>query len=53
MIALFACRLKKIQDKKKIIRKKAEAKLEELKKQGVDIHDCANMLDEGDEDLLF
>ncbi|KAK3912822.1 V-type proton ATPase subunit D 1 [Frankliniella fusca] len=45
-------RLKKIQDKKRIARKKAEAILEDMKAKGVDIHGN-NMLDEGDEDLLF
>lgn len=49
----FPCfRLKKIQDKKRIARKKAEAALELLKSKGVDVHG-SNMLDEGDEDLLF
>lgn len=46
------CRLKKIQDKKRIARKKVEAKLAEMKAKGVDVHG-SNMLDEGDEDLLF
>ncbi|KAK7872238.1 hypothetical protein R5R35_012096 [Gryllus longicercus] len=50
-------RLKKIQDKKRIARKKAEAKDAELKKAaletGMDIPVVNNMLDEGDEDLLF
>lgn len=49
-------RLKKIQDKKRIARQKAEQKAEKLKQmaleQGLDMH-APNMLDEGDEDLLF
>ena len=49
-------RLKKIQDKKRIARQKAEARAEEAKqnalKRGIDVH-APNMLDEGDEDLLF
>ncbi|CAH3979049.1 V-type proton ATPase subunit D [Pieris brassicae] len=47
-------RLKKIQDKKKIIKDKAEAKKKALAAAGVDIRgDIVNLLDEGDEDLLF
>ncbi|XP_034941735.1 V-type proton ATPase subunit D [Chelonus insularis] len=45
-------RLKKIQDKKKAIKEQVEADLEELIAAGHDV-DGANMLDEGDEDLLF
>jgi V-type H+-transporting ATPase subunit D len=49
-------RLKKIQDKKRIARQKAEQKVEKLKQaaleKGLDVH-APNMLDEGDEDLLF
>ena len=49
-------RLKKIQDKKKIARKKAEVKAEAIKQaaleKGIDFY-APNMLDEGDEDLLF
>lgn len=49
-------RLKKIQDKKRIARQKAEQKAEKLKQialeQGQDVH-APSMLDEGDEDLLF
>lgn len=49
-------RLKKIQDKKRIARKKAELKAEKLKQMaieiGIEVH-APNMLDEGDEDLLF
>lgn len=49
-------RLKKIQDKKRIARQKAELAAEKLKQmaieRGVDEHP-PNMLDEGDEDLLF
>jgi hypothetical protein len=48
--------LKKIQDKKRIARQKAEQRAEKLKQialqQGLDMH-APNMLDEGDEDLLF
>lgn len=46
-------RLKKIQDKKKIARAKDEAKKAERKARGEDVRDVANLLDEGDEDLLF
>ncbi|PSN36874.1 V-type proton ATPase subunit D 1 [Blattella germanica] len=49
-------RLKKIQDKKRIARAKAELRAEQLKKEalnrGIDPH-AKNILDEGDEDLLF
>lgn len=47
-------RLKKIQDKKRIARKKAEDLKAELAAQGVDVHATANILDETDDtDLLF
>jgi len=46
-------RLKKIQDKKRIARKKAEAAKAALLEQGIDIRDTSNMLDEGDDDILF
>ncbi|KAJ6646450.1 V-type proton ATPase subunit D 1 [Pseudolycoriella hygida] len=46
-------RLKKIQDKKRIARKKAEAAKAELLAQGIDVRDQSNMLDEGDDDILF
>ncbi|CAH2090506.1 unnamed protein product [Euphydryas editha] len=47
-------RLKKIQDKKKIIKDKAEKKKAELLAASKDVRDnVANLLDEGDEDLLF
>jgi len=46
-------RLKKIQDKKRIARKKAEALKAELLEQGIDVRDQSNMLDEGDDDILF
>lgn len=47
-------RLKKIQDKKRIARKKAEAIKAELLAQGIDTReDVSNLLDEGDEDILF
>jgi len=46
-------RLKKIQDKKRIARKKAEALKAELLAQGIDVRDQSNMLDEGDDDILF
>lgn len=53
---VYCIRLKKIQDKKRIIRAKAEAALEAHKqkalKEGRDV-EYNNMLDEGDEDLLF
>lgn len=47
-------RLKKIQDKKKIARKKAEARKQELLAQGIDTRqEASNILDEGDDDILF
>lgn len=46
-------RLKKIQDKKRIARKKAEALKAELLQQGIDVRQQANILDEGDDDVLF
>lgn len=47
-------RLKKIQDKKKIARAKADAITKErLAKQGNQLDDYGNMLDDGDDDLLF
>lgn len=48
-------RLKKVQDKKRIARIKAAALKAELLARGEPIEDDApaNMLDEGDEDLLF
>lgn len=47
------CRLKKIQDKKRIARKKAEAIKAENVKAGQVIEQAANILDEEDSDLLF
>lgn len=44
-------RLKKIQDKKKIARKKKEALALEAKERG--LLEPESLLDEGDEDLLF
>lgn len=50
----FFYRLKKIQDKKKIARAKSEALKADRKAAGLDDDEAAsNMLDEGDEDLLF
>lgn len=46
-------RLKKIQDKKRITRKKAELRKQQLLAEGIDVRDTANMLDEGDDDILF
>lgn len=46
-------RLKKIQDKKRIIKQKAEAKKAQLIASGQEVNSGANMLDEGDDDLLF
>lgn len=47
-------RLKKIQDKKRISRKKAEKLKEELLAQGIDTRQAySNMLDEEDADILF
>lgn len=45
-------RLKKIQDKKRIARAKADA-IKALRIQEGKDSDAANLLDEGDEDLLF
>uniref|UniRef100_A0A1B0CX37 Uncharacterized protein n=1 Tax=Lutzomyia longipalpis TaxID=7200 RepID=A0A1B0CX37_LUTLO len=42
-----------IQDKKKIARAKAEAAKAELLAKGIDVRDHANLLDEGDDDILF
>ncbi|ALC41542.1 Vha36-3 [Drosophila busckii] len=46
-------RLKKIQDKKREARQKADAKKAELLQQGIDVRQQANILDEGDDDVLF
>ncbi|XP_055845524.1 V-type proton ATPase subunit D 1 [Episyrphus balteatus] len=46
-------RLKKIQDKKRISRKKADERKAALLEAGVDVHHQANILDEGDDDVLF
>jgi len=47
-------RLKKIQDKKRILRKKAEIEKAALKAKGVEVDGAANLLDdEHDEDVLF
>lgn len=46
-------RLKKIQDKKRIARAKAEAKKAEALAKGLIANEAANMLDTGDDDLLF
>ncbi|KAK0085662.1 hypothetical protein PV325_004696 [Microctonus aethiopoides] len=46
-------RLKKIQDKKKIIKAKAEARRLEMIAAGKYLESSADMLDEGDDDLLF
>jgi V-type H+-transporting ATPase subunit D len=43
-----------LQDKKRIARKKAEAKKAELLAQGIDTRESvSNILDEGDDDILF
>ncbi|KAI8120628.1 V-type proton ATPase subunit D 1 [Lucilia cuprina] len=46
-------RLKKIQDKKREARQKSEAKKADLLKQGIDVREVSNILDEGDDDVLF
>ncbi|KAL0829298.1 hypothetical protein ABMA28_004101 [Loxostege sticticalis] len=46
-------RLKKIQDKKKIIKQKAEAKQAALKAAGLDQYDATNLLDDTENDILF
>lgn len=46
-------RLKKIQDKKRIARVKSDAAKALLVEEGKIQEEAANMLDEGDEDLLF
>lgn len=50
----FLCRLKKIQEKKKKLRKEAEELKERLKAEGVVVEEADNILeDDRDEDLLF
>jgi len=46
-------RLKKIQDKKRIARKKEDARKAKLLADGVDVRDVSNILEEEDNDLLF
>lgn len=46
-------RLKKIQDKKRISRKKADERKAALLEAGVDVRNQVNILDEGDDDVLF
>lgn len=46
-------RLKKIQDKKRIARKKKEAAIADLLTQGVDTRAVSNMLEEEEDDVLF
>ncbi|XP_002050424.2 V-type proton ATPase subunit D 1 [Drosophila virilis] len=46
-------RLKKIQDKKREARAKADAKKADLLQRGIDVREQANILDEGDDDVLF
>lgn len=47
-------RLKKIQDKKRISRKKAEERKAKMLAEGVDFNAQGNILDqEGDDDILF
>lgn len=41
------------QDKKRIARKKEEARKAALLEQGIDVRESANILDEEDNDLLF
>lgn len=41
------------QDKKRIARKKEEARKEALKLEGIDVRQVANILEEEDNDLLF
>jgi len=50
---LYFFRLKKIQDKKRIARKKAEKAKAELAAAGAYMEQPANLLDEEDKDLLF
>lgn len=45
--------MKKIQDKKRIIRKKKEAEKAEKAKSGAVLEQSANLLEEEDADLLF
>lgn len=45
----FSC----IQDKKRIARKKEEARKAALLEQGIDVRESANILEEEDNDLLF
>lgn len=47
-------RLKKIQDKKRILKKKEEARKAALLEKGIDVRNQVNLLDDdGDEDILF
>lgn len=46
-------RLKKIQDKKRIIKQKAEARKQMLLQQGIDVRDNPNLLAQEDDDILF
>lgn len=47
-------RLKKIQDKKRVIKQKAEARRAELIASGIDVQNVSSVLDEeGDDDVLF
>lgn len=46
-------RLKKIQDKKREARAKADQHKADLLKEGIDCNAVANILDEGDDDVLF
>ncbi|KAI9589902.1 hypothetical protein GQX74_008070 [Glossina fuscipes] len=46
-------RLKKIQDKKRQARAKADEHKAELLKKGIDVRETVNILDEGDDDVLF
>lgn len=41
------------QDKKRIARKKEEARKAALMEEGIDVRNVTNMLDEEDNDLLF
>lgn len=49
----FWLKLVHFQDKKRIARKKEEARKAALMEEGIDVRNVTNMLDEEDNDLLF
>lgn len=54
MVSFWIIRLKKIQEKKKIIRDKKEKMLQEMKAKGFDVSDAPNLMqNDADDDILF